>query len=262
MVEHTPVRAALYGGDDVTDLDAFDALDSLGLDHVVKVGVRSDEGPAAIVERADLVVDGVARLRRRPVGSVRFTDFLRTAVLLFGGAGTALAVVAIASASADDDTVAHRRGGRLVGAGRGRRAVAGPADGAHARASSGCWPAPARPTPCPRSSPARCCSTASGRSRCSRWCAAPSRSSSRRSPRSPPAMRSAWRSPGGRQSIGGAGDRGSRRRALLPRPHLALRRAEADPHPLGAQGRGAPGSSACAASAAASTCACSPRRPS
>ena len=37
---------------------------------------------------------------------MRFTDFLRTAVLLFGGAGTALAVVAIASASADDDTVA------------------------------------------------------------------------------------------------------------------------------------------------------------
>jgi hypothetical protein len=37
---------------------------------------------------------------------VRFTDFLRTAVLLFGGAGTALAVVAIASASAEDNTVA------------------------------------------------------------------------------------------------------------------------------------------------------------
>jgi hypothetical protein len=37
---------------------------------------------------------------------VRFTDFLRTAVLLFGGAGTALAVVAIAGASADDDTAA------------------------------------------------------------------------------------------------------------------------------------------------------------
>ena len=37
---------------------------------------------------------------------MRFTDFLRTAVLLFGGAGTALAVVAIASASADDDTAA------------------------------------------------------------------------------------------------------------------------------------------------------------
>ena len=37
---------------------------------------------------------------------MRFTDFLRVSVLLFGGAGTALAVVAIAGAAADDDTVA------------------------------------------------------------------------------------------------------------------------------------------------------------
>ena len=34
---------------------------------------------------------------------MRFADFLRTAVLLFGGAGTALAIVAIAGANADDD---------------------------------------------------------------------------------------------------------------------------------------------------------------
>jgi hypothetical protein len=34
---------------------------------------------------------------------VRFVDFLRTAVVLFGGAGTALAVVAVAGAAADDD---------------------------------------------------------------------------------------------------------------------------------------------------------------
>jgi trehalose 6-phosphate phosphatase len=56
-------RTALFGGDDVTDLDAFDALEALVsegvLDAGVKVGVESDEGPAAIVERADLVVDGV-----------------------------------------------------------------------------------------------------------------------------------------------------------------------------------------------------------
>jgi trehalose 6-phosphate phosphatase len=56
-------RAALFGGDDTTDLDAFEALDALvdsgDLDARVRVGVRSDEGPAAIVERADLVVDGV-----------------------------------------------------------------------------------------------------------------------------------------------------------------------------------------------------------
>ena len=61
-------RAALYGGDDATDLDAFDALESLRaegtLEAVVRVGVRSDEGPPAIVERADLVVDGVPGFTR------------------------------------------------------------------------------------------------------------------------------------------------------------------------------------------------------
>jgi trehalose 6-phosphate phosphatase len=51
------VNAALYAGDDVTDLDGFEALGEV--EHPVRVGVRSDDGPAEIVERADLVVDGV-----------------------------------------------------------------------------------------------------------------------------------------------------------------------------------------------------------
>jgi trehalose 6-phosphate phosphatase len=63
LVEATATRRALFAGDDVTDLDAFDALDALvaakALDGAVRVGVRSAEGPAAIVERADLAVDGV-----------------------------------------------------------------------------------------------------------------------------------------------------------------------------------------------------------
>jgi trehalose 6-phosphate phosphatase len=63
LVERASARAALFAGDDTTDLDAFDALRGLqdegALDASVLVGVRSDEGPAAIVERADLVVDGV-----------------------------------------------------------------------------------------------------------------------------------------------------------------------------------------------------------
>jgi trehalose 6-phosphate phosphatase len=56
-------RTALFAGDDTTDLDGFAALTALreegALDSTVLVGVRSDEGPEAIVERADLVVDGV-----------------------------------------------------------------------------------------------------------------------------------------------------------------------------------------------------------
>jgi trehalose 6-phosphate phosphatase len=63
LVSRTRVRAALFGGDDVTDLDAFDALAAMAgggqLDAAVCVGVRSDEGPPEIVERADVVVDGV-----------------------------------------------------------------------------------------------------------------------------------------------------------------------------------------------------------
>jgi trehalose 6-phosphate phosphatase len=63
LVEVSGVDVALYGGDDVTDLDAFSALDALEADGTlstaVRVGVRSDEAPAAIVERADLVVEGV-----------------------------------------------------------------------------------------------------------------------------------------------------------------------------------------------------------
>ena len=68
LVELADVRAALFAGDDTTDLDAFTALDALvaegALDTAVRVGVRSDEGPPAIVERADVVVDGVEGFRR------------------------------------------------------------------------------------------------------------------------------------------------------------------------------------------------------
>ena len=68
LVSRSGARTALYAGDDVTDLDAFDALDRLvsarTLDAAVRVGVESDEGPRAIVERADLVVDGVEGFAR------------------------------------------------------------------------------------------------------------------------------------------------------------------------------------------------------
>jgi trehalose 6-phosphate phosphatase len=61
LLARRPVRAALYAGDDVTDLDAFEAL--AGVERPVRVGVRSDEGPREIVEQADLVVDGTDGMR-------------------------------------------------------------------------------------------------------------------------------------------------------------------------------------------------------
>ena len=52
--------AVCFLGDDSGDLPAFDALDALAANGVatVRVGVRSDEAPAELLARADLVVDG------------------------------------------------------------------------------------------------------------------------------------------------------------------------------------------------------------
>jgi trehalose 6-phosphate phosphatase len=54
------LSAAAFLGDDVGDLAAFDALDELAAAGVatVRVGVRSDESPEELLERADEVVDG------------------------------------------------------------------------------------------------------------------------------------------------------------------------------------------------------------
>ncbi|MCW3067179.1 MAG: trehalose-phosphatase [Solirubrobacterales bacterium] len=56
------VRAAIYVGDDVTDLDAFRGLTELEeqgkLKTALRVGVRSEEGPGEIPAAADLTVDG------------------------------------------------------------------------------------------------------------------------------------------------------------------------------------------------------------
>jgi trehalose 6-phosphate phosphatase len=54
--------AAVYVGDDATDLDAFRGLDELlaegRLRHALRVCVGSDEGPTELANEADLVVDG------------------------------------------------------------------------------------------------------------------------------------------------------------------------------------------------------------
>jgi trehalose 6-phosphate phosphatase len=57
-------------GDDRGDLPAYDALDRMAAQgvHALRVAVASDEAPAELLARADLVLDGppavVALLRR------------------------------------------------------------------------------------------------------------------------------------------------------------------------------------------------------
>jgi trehalose 6-phosphate phosphatase len=63
ILDERPVTAALYAGDDRTDLDGFTALEELRaegrLETALRIGIASDDGPPEIVERADLVADGV-----------------------------------------------------------------------------------------------------------------------------------------------------------------------------------------------------------
>jgi trehalose 6-phosphate phosphatase len=56
------LSAAMFVGDDRVDLPAFNALDELAADGVltVRVAVDSNEAPAELLERADIVVDGPA----------------------------------------------------------------------------------------------------------------------------------------------------------------------------------------------------------
>jgi trehalose 6-phosphate phosphatase len=63
---------ALYAGDDHADVEAFVALDRLAAQGrtTVKVAVRGEETPRALLDAADLVVDG-------PVGLVGLLDQLR-----------------------------------------------------------------------------------------------------------------------------------------------------------------------------------------
>ena len=60
LVEGHGVRAVLYAGDDLADLQAFDAVRAARSDGVVgvTVAVRSAETPAPLIDRADMVVEG------------------------------------------------------------------------------------------------------------------------------------------------------------------------------------------------------------
>jgi trehalose 6-phosphate phosphatase len=62
IIEGDELRAALYAGDDIADLLAFEALDRAlddgRLERAVKVAVRGAETPEDLVTAADIAVDG------------------------------------------------------------------------------------------------------------------------------------------------------------------------------------------------------------
>jgi trehalose 6-phosphate phosphatase len=67
LLRDRDLAAALYAGDDTTDLDAFRGLGELvemgRLGTAVRVGVRSDEGPSALAQEADVMVEGTDGVR-------------------------------------------------------------------------------------------------------------------------------------------------------------------------------------------------------
>jgi trehalose 6-phosphate phosphatase len=68
FLEDADLDAAIYVGDDLTDLDAFRGLGELvaegRLRSALRVGVRSEDGPSELSDEADLVVDGTQGVRR------------------------------------------------------------------------------------------------------------------------------------------------------------------------------------------------------
>jgi trehalose-phosphatase len=60
LLDERGLTRALYAGDDTTDLDAFRALD--GLELGICVALSSSEAPEALMEAADIVLDGPEEL--------------------------------------------------------------------------------------------------------------------------------------------------------------------------------------------------------
>ena len=73
LIPARPVEAALYGGDDRTDVDAFTALRTLQQDGRLRasacIAVASEESPPDVAREADATVPG-------PEGFVRVLDAL------------------------------------------------------------------------------------------------------------------------------------------------------------------------------------------
>jgi trehalose 6-phosphate phosphatase len=68
LLRDADLKAAVYVGDDRTDIDAFEGLRTLveqgRLGTAACVGVRSDETPRELEESADTLVDGTAGVRQ------------------------------------------------------------------------------------------------------------------------------------------------------------------------------------------------------
>ena len=64
FLEGVEVDTVMYVGDDVTDVDAFRGLTRLveegRIERAIRVGVNSEEAPAAVTGEADVLVDGTA----------------------------------------------------------------------------------------------------------------------------------------------------------------------------------------------------------
>jgi trehalose 6-phosphate phosphatase len=60
LLAEEELRAALYAGDDTADLEAFEALERARENGVetVRVAVRGEETPAALLDVADEIVEG------------------------------------------------------------------------------------------------------------------------------------------------------------------------------------------------------------
>ena len=74
LVREHNLRAVAFFGDDVTDLHAFRALRALredGAAQTLAVGVGSVEGPAAVREEADVMLEGVGEVERVLAALVR-----------------------------------------------------------------------------------------------------------------------------------------------------------------------------------------------
>jgi trehalose 6-phosphate phosphatase len=67
LLRDTDLAAALYVGDDSTDVDAFRGLTELvetgRIGTAIRVGVRSGEEPSVLEQEADFMVDGTAGVR-------------------------------------------------------------------------------------------------------------------------------------------------------------------------------------------------------